>query len=78
MGELVTEARVEGYVASMGQWLRVKGPKDTSLEGTVPEAVEMGRRVLANDLRFSEVEGRPMPVRVVDSAGVVVAQWGRP
>lgn len=69
MGELVTEARVEMYHPDKRRWFGVRGE-----EGTVPRMVERGRACCALE-RYSP---SPWPVRVVDSAGTVVAQWGRP
>lgn len=71
---MITEARVEAHVGKRG-WLPVKGQS-----GTVPFAVERGRSFRAGSLQDVE-EGRrkaSAPVRVVDSSGAVVAQWGKP
>lgn len=72
MSELVTEARVD--VHHDGSWD----------EGTrwlpVPEATDVARNIVCfergTEDRNADYHG--CPVRVVDSAGVVVAQWGRP
>jgi hypothetical protein len=74
MAELVTEARVEIFIYSecvdhLGDWV------SASLELAVPAAVEQGRHLRHNYVR---IQHEKQPVRVVDSAGVVVAQWGRP
>jgi hypothetical protein len=90
MAELVTEARVESYV--LGGWSRPhfsrigeraeERPRypDMPEQMTIPEAIVEGRAH-----RRYELEGevfpdapRACPVRVIDSAGVVVEQWGRP
>jgi hypothetical protein len=73
MAELVAEARVELYVSHEHSWMPVK---DQS--GTAPAAVEMGRRCWADEREAEVIDGTAAPVRVIDSAGVVVVQWGRP
>lgn len=74
--ELVTDARVEVWVGGKNKrWLPVKGQS-----GTVPFAVERGRAYRAGDLQ-DVAEGHrkaAAPVRVIDTAGKVVAQWGKP
>lgn len=70
MGELVTEATVE--VFSGGKWTPV-------YVNEVPLAVEDGRAWRRRDVeRAAATNTQAMPVRVIDSAGVVVQQWGRP
>jgi hypothetical protein len=72
MGELVTEARVEIRCnehpgAGCQQWAIVSGRL------VVPEAVEMGRAIRCEDIEANV----DRCVRVIDSAGAVVQQWGR-
>lgn len=75
MSELVTEARAEYWATNKRKWLPLY--KRT---GTVPAVVEMGRTARALELQGHEKRPRckACPVRVVDSTGTVVAQWGRP
>jgi hypothetical protein len=76
MGELVTEAKIELFGPIMGWQAMTVG----TIPGmSVPYAVERARFLW----RYAEKHGRnetgpPTPVRVIDSAGVVVEQWGRP
>ncbi len=72
MSNLVTEARVEIY--SLGTWGRITN------DATTPESVESGRLWRRKEIEQAVFpdEPPPRPVRVIDSAGVVVAQWGKP
>jgi hypothetical protein len=75
MAELVTEARAEYWARFKKRWLPLHGRT-----GTIPAVVEMGRTSWAAMLQRAAVRPsrRASPVRVVDSAGNVVEQWGRP
>lgn len=77
MSELVTEARVEHYVLGLQQWVPACWLDGRRVEGTVPEMVEAGRSRRRQELETRHPPGNE-PIRVVDSAGTVVAQWGRP
>jgi hypothetical protein len=77
MAELVTEAKSEVWCQSFGEWFDLDGPDAHDEPRTIPHAVEEGRAFRARELQRG-VTPLPRPVRVIDSAGVVVAQWGRP
>lgn len=72
MSALVTEAYVERRV--LGIWRGERGPIP------IPEAIEVGRALRRTELQHVNASGDvyAFPVRVIDSAGAVVAQWGRP
>ncbi len=72
MSNLVTEARVELY--SVGSWGSLGKPV------AIPKAVEAGRMYRRLEIEQSVYpDAAPAcPVRVIDSAGVVVQQWGKP
>jgi hypothetical protein len=73
LSEFVTDAGVEWF--HCGGWERYE-----KWERPIPEAVDRARFVVAAE-RHREVfpdEPRACPVRVVDSAGTVVQQWGQP
>lgn len=66
---MITEARVEIATRRGKRWISPSSPR------SIPAAVELGRSVRADELRRMSP---PRAVRVVDSAGAVVAQWGTP
>jgi hypothetical protein len=92
VSELATEARVEVLSGSMGTWLQRTWsaigvepggvPSTTWLPPSlpIPEAVVEGVAMRRYELQLAVFpdEGPARPVRVIDSAGVVVAQWGHP
>lgn len=73
---MITEARVEYFMMGLQAWMRgfSEGKK---LEGTIPHMLEAGRQYRRRELESRRPPG-PAPVRVVDSSGAVVAQWGKP
>lgn len=87
--ELVTDARVEFYVA--GSWMQANGSCIGKVPGerfawepmppsmSIPHAIDEGRAKRRYELQ-AEVfpDSTPAaPIRVIDSAGNVVQQWGR-
>lgn len=72
---MITEARVEVHIEKISGWLPATKPNGALSEGTIPHAVEQGREHYAYFLKHYT---QASPVRVVDSSGAVVAQWGRP
>lgn len=73
MSGLVTEARVEIFMPDGATRTWRACCKDSM---SVPEAVEHGRHVRCNYL--THADPITSPVRVIDAAGAVVEQWGRP
>lgn len=70
---MITEARVE--MLEQGAW--IPAPGFSTISTTIPHAIEEGRLLRAHELRSECFSYKPAPIRVVDSSGTVVAQWGK-